>query len=142
MIIKSKPQLVSDTPSYDTSETNPTYGGVTASTSLPSYNVPSITAPVLANTKPLLVTPVVEPIEIPPTGSGASVVTEPELVTPIIRTPSPVGIGGGGIGGGAGGGAGTDTEAMTNVDKKPNYLLYGGILLAVIVAYKVLSSKE
>ena len=136
MIIKSKPQLVSDTPSYDTSETNPTYGGVTASTSLPSYNVPSITAPVLANTKPLLVTPVVEPIEIPPTGSGASVVTEPELVTPIIRTHSPY------FGSGAGSGAGTDTEAMTNVDKKPNYLLYGGILLAVIVAYKVLSSKE
>jgi hypothetical protein len=130
-----------------TSETNPTYGGVTASTSLPSYNIPSGTTPVLAETKPLLVTPVIEPSPIPPKGSGASVVAEPQLGTPIVKndTPSPVGTGGGiggGIGGGAGSGTGSDTGVMTNMPKKPNYLLYGGILLAVIVAYKLLSSEK
>jgi hypothetical protein len=145
MINKILPQIVSDTPTYDTSETNPTYGGVTASTSLPSYDIPSATAPVLSNTKPLLVTPVIEPSPIPPTGSGASVVTEPELGTPIIRTPSPVGTFGG-IGGGAGSdtdsGAGIGIDASTNGKKKPNYVLYGGILLAVIIAYKLLSSEK
>jgi hypothetical protein len=142
MIIKSSPQLVSDTP-YDgdrESTTNP----ISASTSLPSYDIPtSPTKPVLANTKPLLVTPVVEPIEIPPTGSGATIIAEPELGTPIIRTHSPVGLaGGGGIVGSAGGGTGSDTGAMTNGKKKPNYVLYLGILLAVIVVSKLLSSKK
>jgi hypothetical protein len=152
IVDKSSPFLVSDSPSYGTSETNPTYGGVTASTSLPSYNIPSTTTP-------LLVTPEIEPYKAPVKGSGASVVAEPQLGTPIVKndTPSPVGTGGigtapkptntgggigGGIGGGAGSGAGSDTGVMTNMPKKPNYLLYGGILLAVIVAYKLLSSEK
>jgi hypothetical protein len=130
-----------------TSETNPTYGGVTASTSLPSYNIPnSPTKPVLANTKPLLVTPVIEPIDIPPTGSGASVVAEPQLGTPIIKNDKPKAIGIGNppssVGGGAGSGVGSDTGAITNGKKKPNYVLYLGILLAVIIVSKLLSSKK
>jgi hypothetical protein len=146
IVDKSSPFLASDSPSYGTSETNPTYGGVTASTSLPSYNIPT-------ETTPLLVTPEIEPYKPPVKGSGASVVTEPELGTPIIKndTPSPIGSGGIGTapkptntGGGsvAGSGTGSDTGAMTNSKKKPNYVLYLGILLAVIVAYKVLSSKK
>jgi hypothetical protein len=146
MIIKSSPQLVSDTP-YD-GDRESTANPISASTSLPSYDIPtSPTKPVLANTKPLLVTPVIEPIEIPPTGSGATIIAEPELGTPIVRTPSPVGTGGTPYGlppkvGGAGSGTGSDTGAMTNSKKKPNYVLYLGILLAVIVAYKLLSSKK
>ena len=150
IVDKSSPFLASDSPSYGTSETNPTYGGVTASTSLPSYNIPT-------ETTPLLVTPVIEPISLPIKGAGASVVAEPLLGTPIVKndTPSPVGTGGtpyglppkvGGDGSGAGAGAGSgvasNTGAMTNGKKKPNYVLYLGILLAVIVAYKVLSSKK
>ena len=142
IVDKSSPFLASDSPSYGTSETNPTYGGVTASTSLPSYNIPT-------ETTPLLVTPVIEPISLPIKGAGASVVAEPLLGTPIVKndTPSSVGTGGGIEGGtsvslGAGSGVASNTRAMTNGKKKPNYVLYLGILLAVIVAYKVLSSKK
>jgi hypothetical protein len=148
IVDKSSPFLASDSPSYGTSETNPTCGGVTASTSLPSYNIPT-------ETTPLLVTPVIEPISLPIKGAGASVVAEPELGTPIVKndTPSSVGTGGGieggtsvslgaGSGAGAGSGVASNTGAMTNGKKKPNYVLYLGILLAVIVAYKVLSSKK
>jgi hypothetical protein len=152
IVDKSSTYLASDTPSYGTSETNPTYGGVSASTSLPSYDIPTATAPVLSNTKPLLVTPVIEPSPIPPKGSGASVVAEPQLGTPIVKNDisSPIFTFGGGIGGGIGGGAGAGSgagsgagaDASANMPKKPNYLLYGGILLAVIVAYKLLSSKK
>ena len=140
LVNKSTSFLASDTP-YDgdrESTTNP----VSASTSLPSYDIP--TSP----TKPLLVTPVIEPIDNPPKGSGASVVAEPDLGTPIVKndTPSPVGTGNipspVGSGAGAGSGTGSDTGAMKNGKKKPNYVLYLGILLAVIIVSKLLSSKK
>ena len=111
------------------------------------------------NPPPLLVTPSVEASEIPPRGSGASVVVEPELGTPIAREqPTPIivsgiqagtgstggGIGGGIGGGGGGGGAdsGTDDASTSKTPKKKNYILYGGILLALIIAYKLLSKKK
>jgi hypothetical protein len=111
------------------------------------------------NPPPLLVTPSVEASEIPPKGSGASVVVEPELGTPIVREqPTPIivsgiqagtgstGCIGGGIGGGGGGGAsadsGTDDASTSKTPKKKNYILYGGILLALIIAYKLLSKKK
>lgn len=111
------------------------------------------------NPPPLLVTPSVEASEIPPKGSGASVVVEPELGTPIAREqPTPIivsgiqaGTGstggsiGGGIGGGGGGGSadsGTDDASTSKTPKKKNYILYGGILLALIIAYKLLSKKK
>ncbi|MEI7510239.1 MAG: hypothetical protein WCJ62_12330 [Flavobacterium sp.] len=47
-----------------------------------------------------------------------------------------------GGGGGGGGGATDNTTDTSGIAKKPNYVLYIGILLAVIVAYKVLSKKE
>ena len=149
IVDKSSILLASDTPLDGDRENNP--NPVSASTSLPSYNIPSSPIkPVLANTKPLLVTPVIEPIDIPPKGSGASVVAEPQLGTPIIKndTPSPEGgtsvsLGAGiGAGGGAGSGASSGAGAMTNGKKKPNYVLYLGILLAVIIVSKLLSSKK
>ena len=153
IVDKSSIFLASDTPLDGDRENNP--NPVSASTSLPSYNIPSSPIkPLLANTKPLLVTPVIEPIDIPPKGSGASVVAEPQLGTPIIKndTPSPeggtsvslgAGIGaGGGAGSGAGSGASSGGGAMTNGKKKPNYVLYLGILLAVIIVSKLLSSKK
>jgi hypothetical protein len=145
LVNKSTSFLASDTP-YD-GDRESTINPISASTSLPSYDIPtSPIKPVLANTKPLLVTPVIEPIEIPPTGSGASVVAEPDLGTPIIKNdiPSPVGTGNipSPVGGGAGSGTGSDTGAMTNGKKKPNYVLYLGILLAVIIVSKLLSSKK
>jgi hypothetical protein len=135
-------QVTSNTPAQETGETNP---------------------------PPLLITPNVEAPENPPRGSGTSVVVEPELGTPIVRDePTPItvsgiqpptltdnpvknlintlptflGGGGGGAGAGAGGGGGTEDSIDPNAPKKPNYILYGGILLAVIIAYKVLSKKE
>ena len=149
IVDKSSVFLASDTPLDGDRENNP--NPVSASTSLPSYNIPnSPTKPLLANTKPLLVTPVIEPIDIPPTGSGASVVAEPQLGTPIIKNDKPkaIGIGnppssvGGGAGSGVGSGAGSGSGAMTNGKKKPNYVLYLGILLAVIIVSKLLSSKK
>ena len=149
IVDKSSILLASDTPLDGDRENNP--NPVSASTSLPSYNIPSSPIkPLLANTKPILVTPVIEPIDIPPKGSGASVVAEPQLGTPIIKndTPSPVGgtsvsLGAGiGAGGGAGSGASSGAGAMTNGKKKPNYVLYLGILLAVIIVSKLLSSKK
>ena len=149
IVDKSSIFLASDTPLDGDRENNP--NPVSASTSLPSYNIPSSPIkPLLANTKPLLVTPVIEPIDIPPKGSGASVVAEPQLGTPIIKndTPSPEGgtsvsLGAGiGAGGGAGSGASSGAGAMTNGKKKPNYVLYLGILLAVIIVSKLLSSKK
>jgi hypothetical protein len=151
LVNKSTSFLASDSP-YE-SDRESTINPISASTSLPSYDIPtSPIKPVLANTKPLLVTPVIEPIEIPPKGSGASVVAEPDLGTPIIKndTISPVSTGGviGGLppnfgsGAGAGSGTGSDTGAMKNGKKKPNYVLYLGILLAVIIVSKLLSSKK
>lgn len=151
IVDKSSVFLASDTPLDGDRENNPNPVG--ASTSLPSYNIPN------SPTKPLLVTPVIEPIDIPPKGSGASVVAEPQLGTPIIKndTPSPIGSSGviGGLppnlpygsspvptGSGAGSGSGSGIGAMTNGKKKPNYVLYLGILLAVIIVSKVLSSKN
>lgn len=136
LVNKSTSFLASDTP-YDgdrESTTNP----VSASTSLPSYDIP--TSP----TKPLLVTPVIEPIDNPPKGSGASVVAEPDLGTPIVKndTPSPIDNIPSPVGSGAGSGTGSDTGAMKNGKKKPNYVLYLGILLAVIIVSKLLSSKK
>ena len=145
LVNKSTSFLASDTP-YD-GDRESTINPISASTSLPSYNIPnSPTKPVLANTKPLLVTPVIEPIDIPPKGSGASVVAEPQLGTPIIKNDTPSPVGGTsvslGAGIGAGSGAGSGSGAMTNGKKKPNYVLYLGILLAVIIVSKLLSSKK
>ena len=145
IVDKSSILLASDTPLDGDRENNP--NPVSASTSLPSYNIPSSPIkPLLANTKPLLVTPVIEPIDIPPKGSGASVVAEPQLGTPIIKNDTPSPVGGTsvslGAGIGAGGGAGSGSGAMTNGKKKPNYVLYLGILLAVIIVSKLLSSKK
>ena len=137
LVNKSTSFLASDSPYEGDRESNP--NPISASTSFPTYEIPSTTTP-------LLVTPVIEPIDNPPTGSGASVVAEPDLGTPIIKndtkfpvptenTPSPVGSG-------AGSGTGSDTEAVKNGKKKPNYVLYLGILLAVIIVSKLLSSKK
>jgi len=81
-----------------------------------------------------------------PTGGGSSVISEPDLGTPIGSGGSIGGgggaIGGGGIfGGGGGGGGASETDGGGVVPEKPNYVLYIGILLAVIIAYKVLSKK-
>ena len=98
------------------------------------------------NPPPLLVTPSVEASEIPPKGSGASVVVEPELGTPIVRDePTPITVSGiqpntGSTGGGAD--SGTDDASTSKTPKKKNYILYGGILLALIIAYKLLSKKK
>jgi hypothetical protein len=114
------------------------------------------------NDVPLLITPVIEAPNFPK-GSGGSVVVEPELGTPIVKelpaeepkstqtTPSspisnwvnnlPPFLGGGG-GAGGGGAEATDSTGGTPTAKKKNYVLYIGILLALIVTYKVLSKKE
>jgi hypothetical protein len=117
------------------------------------------------NPPPLLITPSVEASEIPPRGSGSSIVVEPEIGTPIVRDePTPITVSGiqpatstnnpvknlintlppflGGGGGGAGGGGGTEDSTDPNAPKKTNYILYGGILLALIIAYKLLSKKK
>jgi hypothetical protein len=140
LVNKSTSFLASDSPYEGDRESNP--NPISVSTSLPTYEIPSTTTP-------LLVTPVIEPIDNPPKGSGASVVAEPDLGTPIVKndTPSPIGTGGIGTAPkptntGGGSGAGSGAGAMTNGKKKPNYVLYLGILLAVIVAYKLLSSKK
>lgn len=130
--IRPRPTLVGS-PSFETGETNPT---------------------------PLLITPVIE-VPYRPLGSGASIIAEPDLGRPInsisqptnepilAETPNknplknliinpPPFMGGGGGGGGADAGK----QEETNAPKKTNYVLYGGILLAVIVAYKLLFSKN
>ena len=145
LVNKSTSFLASDTP-YD-GDRESTINPISASTSLPSYDIPtSPIKPVLANTKPLLVTPVIEPISLPIKGAGASVVAEPQLGTPIIKNDTPSPVGGTsvslGAGIGAGSGAGSGSGAMTNGKKKPNYVLYLGILLAVIIVSKLLSSKK
>ena len=145
IVDKSSVFLASDTP-YD-GDRESTINPISASTSLPSYDIPtSPIKPVLANTKPLLVTPVIEPISLPIKGAGASVVAEPQLGTPIIKNDTPSPVGGTsvslGAGIGAGSGAGSGSGAMTNGKKKPNYVLYLGILLAVIIVSKLLSSKK
>jgi hypothetical protein len=92
-----------------------------------------------------------------PTSGGTSVVAEPDLGTP---TPAPTDTGTlpntttnpikslvnslpPFLGGGGGGGGATDTATDTGVvtPAKPNYVLYIGILLAIIVAYKVFGKK-
>lgn len=125
--IQPRPTLVGS-PLFETGETNP----------------------------PLLITPVIE-VPYRPLGSGASIIAEPDLGRPIrnianqvnepilaetpnkntLKNPPPF-IGGGGGGGGADAGK----QEETNAPKKTNYVLYGGILLAVIVAYKLLFSKN
>ena len=115
-----------------------TYGNpISNSTSLPSYETPSTTTP-------MLITPVIEPSDIPIKGSGASVVSEPELVTPIVKNNKPIKLDYANIpsiGGDSGTGSNSG-QVATAKGKKPNYILYGGILLAVIIAYKLLSSNK
>lgn len=115
-----------------------TYGNpISNSTSLPSYESPS-------TTQPMLITPLIEPSDISPKGIGASVVSEPELVTPIVKNDKPIKLDYANIpsiGGDSGAGS-NSVQVATAKGKKPNYILYGGILLAVIVAYKLLSSNK
>jgi hypothetical protein len=146
---------------------NPTTGsGLTGTNSSSTTPTPSPPAQETGNTNPtpMLITPEVEPPHRP-VGSGSSVVVEPELGTPIVRDePTPINVGGiqaplkdekptnnpiknlvnslPSFLGGGGGGAGAEDTTKTNAPKKPNYLLYGGILLAIIIAYKVFSKKK
>lgn len=94
-----------------------------------------------------------------PKSNGTSVVTEPNLGTPTGGTPTDVastggtptggtstgGISTGGIstGGTPTGGSTTNNTSNTGatISKKSNYILYGGILVAVIIVYKVFSKK-
>jgi len=107
--------------------------------------------------------------EEPTKGGGVSMVTEPTFENPSpspspTPTPTPTSTptsggastGGGATtgsntfplslptflgGGGGGGGGASETDGGGVVPEKPNYVLYIGILLAVIIAYKVLSKK-
>lgn len=133
LVNKSTSFLASDSPYEGDRESNS--NPISASTSFPTYEIPSTTTP-------LLVTPVIEPIDNPPKGSGASVVAEPDLGTPIVKNDIPSPVGTGNIPSPVGSGTGSDTGAMTNGKKKPNYVLYLGILLAVIIVSKLLSSKK
>ena len=83
------------------------------------------------------------------TGSGTSIGSGTGTGTGNTNANSGTGSGGGiggYFGGGAGGGASGGGEAEDSLDpnapKKPNYVLYIGILLAVIIGYKVLSKKK
>lgn len=89
-----------------------------------------------------------------PKSSGTSVVTEPNLGTPTGGTPTDVASTGGtptggtstdgtSTGGTSTGGSATNNTSNTGatISKKPNYILYGGILVAVIIVYKVFSKK-
>ena len=89
-----------------------------------------------------------------PKSNGTSVVTEPNLGTPTGGTPTDVastggtptgGTSTGGIstGGTPTGGSTTNNTSNTGatISKKSNYILYGGILVAVIIVYKVFSKK-
>jgi len=133
LVNKSTSFLASDSPYEGDRESNP--NPISASTSFPTYEIPSTTTP-------LLVTPVIEPINNPPKGSGASVVAEPDLGTPIVKNDIPSPVGTGNIPSPVSSGAGSGTGAMKNGKKKPNYVLYLGILLAVIIVSKLLSSKK
>lgn len=119
------------------------------------------------NDIPLLITPVIDTPYVPK-GSGASVVVEPDVIEPIVRdvqtetkntvTEStvtnpvksqivlPAILGGGTIGSGGilGGGSSDSTESSSTkaIAKKPKYILYIGILLALVITYKVLTKKE
>lgn len=96
------------------------------------------------------------------TSGGTSVILEPTIVSPILNNveqpildeskPSVVSetvknvlatlppfLGGGG---GGGGGASATEPTVGATEKKPNYVLYVGVLLAVLVAYKVLSKNK
>lgn len=135
---------------------NPITGGILPRPTLvasPSFETGEI------NPTPLLITPVIE-VPYRPLGSGASIIAEPDLGRPInsvqqpvnepilsetpnknplknlISNPLPL------MGGGGGGGADAGKQEETNAPKKTNYVLYGGILLAVIIVSKVLSSKN
>jgi hypothetical protein len=163
----TNPVVVVVDPTYNSPQDvagNPTTGTGTTGGGRPTPVVVNAPANETGETNPppLLVTPSVEASEIPPKGSGASVVVEPELGTPIVRDePTPITVSGiqpntgstgtgstgggiGGGGGGAGGGAdsGTDDASTSKTPKKKNYILYGGILLALIIAYKLLSKKK
>jgi len=146
---------------------NPTTGsGLTGS----GHNVgttPTSNAPAQetgnTNPTPMLITPEVEPPHRP-VGSGSSVIVEPEIGTPIVREePTQMIVSGiqpapqdekpnnsvknlvnslPSFLGGGGGGASAEESTDPNAPKKPNYVLYGGILLAVIVLYKVFSKKK
>lgn len=144
---------------------NPTTGsGLTGS----GHNVgttPTSNAPAQetgnTNPTPMLITPEVEPPHRP-VGSGSSVAVEPDLGTPIVREePTQMTVSGilpdstttnnpiknlanslPSFLGGGGGGASAEDSTDPNAPKKPNYVLYGGILLAIIVAYKLFSKKK
>jgi hypothetical protein len=119
---------------------------------------------------PLLITPVIDNPNVP-VGSGSSIVVEPEIIEPIVKdvpaTNNPNsgtnsggtngggtnggGTNGGGTNGGAtnggatnGGGSSNTTQTSSDktIVKKPKYILYIGILLALVIAYKVLTNKE
>ena len=81
-------------------------------------------------------------------GAGGLLSTHPDVPAPLRQTAVPVSTSPGsytvtiGAGGGAGSGASSGAGAMTNGKKKPNYVLYLGILLAVIIVSKLLSSKK
>lgn len=78
------------------------------------------------------------PKEIPDAITQSGSTPPPNPIQAIINYLPPF-MGGGG---GGGGGATDNTTDTSGIAKKPNYVLYIGILLAVIVAYKVLSKKE
>jgi hypothetical protein len=63
-----------------------------------------------------------------PNSNGTSVVAEPNLGTP--------------TGGSSGSTTNNTLNSEATISKKPNYLLYGGILLVVIIVYKVFSKKN
>jgi hypothetical protein len=120
------------------------------------------------NDVPLLITPVIDAPYVPK-GSGSSIVVEPDVIEPIVRdvvtdnknpqssnttttsttTNNPTKsqivlpeILGGGILGGGGGSDTTQPSSDKPIVKKPKYILYIGILLALVITYKVLTKKE
>jgi hypothetical protein len=105
---------------------------------------------------PLLITPVIDAPNVP-RGSGSSIVVEPEIIEPIVKdvpatnnpVKSPISspiLSGGIIGGGTNVGGSNSNTIQPSLDKptvkKPKYILYIGILLALVITYKVLTKKE
>ena len=97
---------------------------------------------------PLLITPVIDAPNVP-IGSGSSIVLEPKIIEPIVKDvpatlnpvkspiSSPI------LNGGTIGGSSDSNQLISDKPKakKPNYILYIGILLALVITYKVLTKK-
>lgn len=99
---------------------------------MPTYTPNTQVGGVKTNLLDLEIEPINTPITSPTTTASTTTASTTTSTSPSTNTSSL----------GTGNSVVSNTGVITNGKKKPNYVLYGGILLAVIIAYKLLSSNK